>query len=62
MPKRKLGRILKSWRDKHGLTQELAAKALGMYRLSVEAYEQDLREPRGLARQVILDRLSKPPF
>ena len=62
MPKRKLGRMLKSWRDKYGLTQEQAAKALGVSRHSVEAYEQDLREPRGLARQVILDRLSKPPF
>lgn len=61
MAKRKLRQMLKAWRKEHNLTQAEAAKALGISRASVEAYEQDLREPRGLASAVILERLSKPP-
>ena len=61
MPKSKVGKLVKAWRTQHNLTQEQAAKALGVAVQTVQAYEQDLREPHGLARKALLELISRPP-
>ena len=53
-----LGKMLRAWRAQHHLSQSHAAAVLGIPVRTLQGYEQEQRQPRGLAAGVLEERMN----
>jgi len=57
--KQKLSNQIKEWRKRKGLSQSQAAKLIGVPKRTLQNWELEYREPRGLTREALLGKLKE---
>ena len=61
MAQRTFAQVVRAWRRKRRLARVDAARELAVPLRTLEDWEYGKRTPRGIARQLIINRLKSPP-